>query len=392
MAWTVALHKTDKHKSEDETRRMNDKEGKEIKKMLTKQLEIRKHKKMGIFSIEGLYDDKPNCCEEGKNEAKVEAQKEHLIDISEEHNNRHVMIANFIKENIKRNHDDYVKIICNVMRNNMSRKTRQQMRRQTKNKEMRIPLCCDSLPNRYKYKCGKYNKYSLFHDIYLNIFYFLVPAISKRQRMKNRKNHKSRYEPMKNIFMPYINFYEFDSFLIISPLLFNTMRYFHFWCHISSKDSILVHGPYHDGGTPQVITAFSDFISCLTQYTHIIICLQNGKVIYIERNKKYKIHATEKEFFNDAENPYHDCKDFWTTNTDDATQSDMQMIFSFESVKLTKFECRKYYIDKNIFGCEDYYIDIAKVYIYDRQAFERIREMYASKGIWKLWDKWQAMK
>lgn len=374
-------------------RRSTDEEGIKIKKTINDKIKKKMKRRTGVFSIEGLYDDKPDIGSsigdiprDGADEHKTK-----FINIEEEYHLRHVMIGNFIKENIKLHHEQHVKLICNFMRNNISPSIRKKMRKQTKDNHMNVSLCCDALPDKYKYKCDKHNKYSVFHDIYLNIFHFLKPAISKRKKHKTNQSHgkQSRYEQMKNLLMPYINFYEFDSFCIICPLLFNTMRHFQFEvAQINSEDCNFVHAAYIHGGTPQVITNFADLILFLTQYTHIIITLQNGKCIYIDRNKEYMIYPTEKDFFDDKGNRYNDANNFWLCDINDGTGSNMQMIFSFEAIKLTKYKCRKYYIDENIFGSKDYYIDMAKVYVYDidKQASQRLKIMQSK--IWKIWDKW----
>lgn len=385
------------HEEERARRRSTDEEGIKIKEKINNELKKKKinnkiKKKMkrrtGSFSIQGLYDDKPDIGGIPKDEA--DEHKTQFIKIEEEDNLRHVMIGNFIKENIKLHHDQYVKLICNIMRKYISKPNRNKMRKQTKDNHMNIALCCDALPDKYKYKCDKYNKYSVFYNIYINIFYYLKPAISKRKKHKSNQSHgkTSRYDSMKNVLMSYINFYDFDSFCIICPLLFNTMRHFQFEiAQINSEDCNLIHELYNQRGTPRVITDFADLILFLTQYTHIIISLQNGKCIYIDRNKEYMIYPTEEDFFNDKGNQYNDASNFWMCDINDGTGSNIQMIFSFEAIKLTKYKCRKYYIDKNIFGSKDYYMNTVKVYIYDKQASQRIKQIMLSK-IYKIWNKW----
>ena len=107
-------------------RRSTDEEGIKIKKTINDEIKKKMKRRTGVFSIEGLYDDKPDIGSsigdiprDGADEHKTK-----FINIEEEYHLRHVMIGNFIKENIKLHHEQHVKLISNFMRNNISKSIR----------------------------------------------------------------------------------------------------------------------------------------------------------------------------------------------------------------------------------------------------------------------------
>ena len=343
---------------------------------------MKRNKKRKIFKMNELYQSKLSNIHNKKGEQHIKDVYDDCINDNDGIKGSSVgnIVNNFLKYNIKMNYNQCILICCGMIRRNITKNNRKKMK--NKGNKHHVPLCFDVslISNRYKYKFDNYGK-SLFKDVMFNIMLFVAPLISCKRLKKFDKMDKCHgiksFNFVTNIInvtiSQYINFYSFDEFCIICPLLFNTMRRFEFkilaeWYGISFYEI----GLYVSKG---IISSFDknfiELMCLIANYTSITFKLRNKKYVYIKRNKEYKVYNDWRKCVEDRNLKNIDEDDFWKCVQNNKTE----VIIGFELLKKNKYRTRKYYIDKKIFDSRKYHIQLAKIVICKAKEKENMNNM-----------------